>query len=1110
MPLQIISRMLMFSFAFVSEDTVDYQKQVRHVLQDRCVACHGALRQEGGLRLDTAAAAIKGGDSGAAIQPGKVAESALLERIAAQDLSVRMPPEGEPLKPEEMSAIRLWIEQGANAPADEVPESDPLDHWAFQSPVRPVVPAAENPEWAGNPIDGFIAAMHLKKGLRAQPAADRRTWLRRVSLDLTGLPPTLSEMDSFISDQSPEAFDKVVDRLLASPQYGERWGRHWMDIWRYSDWWGLGAEVRNSQKHIRHWRDWIIESHNADKPYDQMLREMLAADELYPNDLQALRASGFLARQYFKFNRTSWLDETVEHVSKSMLGLTFNCAKCHDHKYDPFSQREYYQLRAIFEPYQIRTDAVAGELDFEKDGIPRAFDCNLDAPTYVHRRGDDRNPDLENPVVADVPAFLKSDDFSISPVSLPAEAWQPGLRAHVLDAHLKGAEQRLLEAHKMLEAAVTILAEAEKRALQKPDDPPSADEQPQTLVEDDFATEKPDMWEQHGGAWTYQDQKLIQSQTGTARAALRLKQQPPADFQATLRYTPTGGDMWKSVGVRFDCIGDDGDEVMIYLSSYAAGPKSQVSFKNKSNQAYPGEAAESRPVNLNEPHEMTIRVRGNLVNVIVDGKPSIAYRLPAARRPGNMELVAFDATAEFLSFTLSTLPASLTMTDAPGKPTDSALPVEQAGLLVTAAEKRVAVAEAEIPSIYARANAQRSRVENPDQTATADLIAAAVKAERNVAALQAEAAAIQAELSVLQATPEKKTEAESALAAARNKVEESRKAIDTPGDSFTLLVGSLKTAENNLESEESRRKPFPSISTGRRTALAKWMTDPRHPLPARVAVNHLWARHFGRGLVPTVFDFGRKGTPPSHPELLDWLAVEFVESGWSMKHMHRLIVLSQTYRMTSSTADAAPLNLTIDTDDRYYWRRNPVRMEAQVVRDSLLSLAGELDLTMGGPSIPVADEVSRRRSLYFVHSHNEHQNFLSMFDDASVLECYRRAESIVPQQALAMVNSPLARQMAEKITDRIESMQQQLSVQQKSSGPQQAAEAVSDERRFIRLAFVTVLATEPSEAELAASEEAMRQFMSIALSSGNAEAQKRGRINFVQALLNHNDFVTVR
>ncbi|MEZ6114554.1 MAG: DUF1549 domain-containing protein [Pirellulaceae bacterium] len=225
------------------------------------------------------------------------------------------------------------------------------------------------------------------------------------------------------------AYQRVVTRLLDSPQYGERWGRHWMDIWRYSDWWGLGAEVRNSQKHIWHWRDWIIESLNADTGYDQMLREMLAADELYPNDLDRLRATGFLARQYFKFNRTTWLDGAIEHTGKAMLGLTLNCAKCHDHKYDPFSQEEYYRLRAIFEPYQIRTEAVPGELDFEKNGIPRAFDCNLAEVTYLHIRGDDRNPDKDRTIEPAIPAFL-TGEVKIESVQLPPEAHHPGLRPY--------------------------------------------------------------------------------------------------------------------------------------------------------------------------------------------------------------------------------------------------------------------------------------------------------------------------------------------------------------------------------------------------------------------------------------------------------------------------------------------------------------------------------------------------------------------------------------------------------------------------------------------------------------------------------------------------------
>ena len=257
-----------------------------------------------------------------------------------------------------------------------------------------------------------------------------------------------------------------MTRLLGSPQYGERWGRHWMDIWRYSDWWGLGAEVRNSQKHIWHWRDWIVESVNSDKGYDQMLREMLAADELYPNDLDRLRATGYLARQYFIFNRTTWLDETIEHTAKGMLGLTFNCAKCHDHKYDPLLQAEYYKLRAIFEPYQIRTEMVPGQSDYEKDGIPRAFDAHLDIPTYLHVRGDDRNPDKNRVLEPSMPAFLSLGELKlvIEPVALPLDAAQPGLRDFAVRTHRQAAEQQIAAAHSALDAAKAKLGESEKAA----------------------------------------------------------------------------------------------------------------------------------------------------------------------------------------------------------------------------------------------------------------------------------------------------------------------------------------------------------------------------------------------------------------------------------------------------------------------------------------------------------------------------------------------------------------------------------------------------------------------------------------------------------------------
>jgi len=1077
---------------------VDYVRQIKPVLHERCYACHGALKQEAGLRLDTAQLVIKGGENGAIINAQNVGESPLLTRVASHDESERMPPEGEPLSAVQISLLRAWIAQGANGYADEVPEHDPRDHWAFKTPIRPAVPQVADAGWSANPIDAFIDATRQQKSLQHQPPADKHVWLRRVSLDLIGLPPTREELDGFIADQSAEAYETVVARLLDSPQYGERWGRHWMDIWRYSDWWGLGAEVRNSQKHIWHWREWIIESLNADKGYDQMLREMLAADELYPNDLDRLRASGFLARQYFKFNRTSWLDETVEHTSKAMLGLTFNCAKCHDHKYDPIAQTDYYRLRAIFEPYQVRTDLLPGETDFERNGLPRAFDCNLDAETFLHIRGDDRNPDKSHVMEPAVPAFLSHDAWQVEPVLLPPEAFQPGLRSFVVENQLKAAEQKIATAKTALETARGKLVESEvamklafeQEAASKPET--TADARP-FVAKDDFSVERSDLWEQIGGKWTYTNGKLVQSQDGATRTALRLKQMPPEDFEARLQFQTTGGQMWKSVGITFDAV--ETNEVLAYLSAYASGPKSQISYKTGDAHVYPPEAAQGRKIELNQPNEITLRVRGTLVNLLVNGELSIAYRLPIPRRQGALEVITFDATAEFSAFELKELSSDVAMTEAKSaiKPSDAPQTIEQARLAVTIAKKTLAVAEAEPLAIRARAAAQHARYEQPLPENAVTLAQDAVRLERIVALAKAEVAAAQADLEVATAASDKKPEAEKKLTVARTAIETARQAIETPAENFTPLSGSLKTLENNQESEESRSKPFPQTSTGRRSALAQWITDPKNPLPARVAVNHIWMRHMGRPFVPTIFDFGRKGTPPTHPELLDWLAVELIENGWSMKHIHRLIVTSQTYRMSSSSAGVDGETLARDPENQFYWRANPVRMEAQIVRDSLLHLAGDLDLTRGGPSIPANNETSHRRSLYFVHSHNEHQKFLSMFDDASVLDCYRRAESIVPQQALALENSQLASAMAEKIAQRI-------AVQIPNA----------TDREFIRSAFLTVLSVEPTVSEHATIAIALGLLTEAAQRNNRPNPQTHARVNLVLALLNHNDFVTIR
>jgi hypothetical protein len=360
-----------------------------------------------------------------------------------------------------------------------------------------------------------------------------------------------------------------------------------------------------------------------------------------------------------------------------------------------------------------------------------------------------------------------------------------------------------------------------------------------------------------------------------------------------------------------------------------------------------------------------------------------------------------------------------------------------------------------------------------------------------VDAAAAKVAVDQAATALATAQEDKRNEATTRLNMAEKNLESALKQVAAPGDGYRSLRGAEKTAESNIEPEASRIQPFPATSTGRRSALARWMTDPRHPLTARVAVNHIWTRHFGAPLVPTVFDFGRKGTPPVHQELLDFLAVELMENRWSHKHLHRMVVLSDTYAMGSSSI-GRETEAAGDPDNRFYWRMNATRMESQSVRDSLLYLAGDLDPRLGGPSIPTSDTASRRRSLYFFQSHNEHEKFLSIFDDANVLDCYRRAQSIVPQQALALQNSPLIQVSSKRIAERI-------------------ASQVADrgDAAFVAMAFEYLLATTVSDDELQIGLQAMEKWRASATERGLDPAE-HARIGLVRSLINHNDFLTVR
>jgi hypothetical protein len=905
-------------------DQVDYPTHIKPLLASRCVACHGALKQAGGLRLDTARLAIQGGDSGPAIALGDAAASHLIERVTSADPSMRMPQEGEPLTPPEIAHLRRWIDINAPAPADELPEPDPRDHWAFRSPVRPALPPTLSPQlaaWARNPIDAFVIDKQVAPEITPAVEASREVLIRRAYLDLVGVPPTLDEWNVWLAAQDTNWFEQLVDRLLEDPRHGERWARHWMDIWRYSDWWGLGDQLRNSQYHIWHWRDWIIESLNADLPYDEMVRLMLAADESHPNDLERLRASGFLARNYFLFNRHQWLDETVEHVSKGFLGLTINCAKCHDHKFDPIEQVDYYRMRAFFEPYHARQDMLPGEIDLARDGIPRAFDRELDAPTYLLQRGNENQPDRSKVITPGVPAALAFAELNIEPITLPAQAYQPARRAWVIEAYQSACQRQIATAEAALEAAQKKLASAQQQVA-------------------------------------------------------------------------------------------------------STGPT--------------GEAAQ-----------------------------------PAAE---------------------AAQPATV-----------SAQPVAEAAEW-RVAEHTLAVAKAEQRSVDSRANAMRAAWAKADAPADDPTLATAeraatvdaVIAERQVALAKAELELAKVELRLAGAKADQKEAIEKEVVTARDALAKATTILASgvdPAATYSPLIGAQWTPTRFFSSlTDDPQVTFPAQSSGRRTALARWITDTRNPLTARVAVNHLWNRHFGTPLVATVFDFGRKGAAPVQRELLDWLAVEFMESGWSMKHLHRLIATSATYRLSSSLAAAAE-SANKDPDNQYLGRRVPTRLESQVVRDSILALAGTLDTAIGGPPVASADQAtSTRRSMYFFHSNNDRDRFLLTFDEASVKECYRRDQSIVPQQALALANSRLVHDAIGNIAQRIST-----------------AEGTDiDDAQFVRRAFLALLGMQATDAEIAACLRSLEQWRSLPTDGDATAAGATPRARLIWALINHNDFVTLR
>ncbi|MBL8851710.1 MAG: DUF1553 domain-containing protein [Planctomycetaceae bacterium] len=1163
MPVAALILLLAMAAAAGDEPTlVDYTSQIKPILTERCLACHGALKQAAGLRLDTGAAARAGGDSGPALVPGHPADSVLIQRISAADLAERMPPEGHPLTAEQIALLTAWVQQNAESPADEQPEADPRDHWAFRPVERPPVPTVAATQSVQNPIDAFLAAEHERRGLAPLPAAPSELLLRRVYIDLIGLPPTRDELQAWLRDPSPAAYAAIVDDLLNRPQHGERWARHWMDVWRYSDWYGRRhvPDVWNSAPQVWRWRDWIVNSLNADHGYDRMVREMLAADEIAPTDYDAAVATDYLVRNWYALNPNNWMRDNVEHTGKAFLGLTFNCCHCHDHKYDPLTQDEYFNFRAFFETIGVRQDRVVGEPEpgafveyqysvlrkIERLGAVKIFDKTPDAKTWFYTGGDERNRiEARGSMPPAVPAFLPESEFSVRPVELPTIAYYPGLRPEIQQQELQAATASVAEA----EAACAAARSAAE---------PLADELAalRTKVDEAEAAFVAARAAAGSGALHGRQSLVLDATTGR-----RILQNPlanifPLDSGAQLRFELL---VLKDAHFNFQLARD----VQAGLTASA------VVFENGAIQAYkPGTfdlfqagaysiaAGQTRmevaltldrsgdqcrltvrsvPDGQLLVDEIPIALNGwnppanPLQAITLDARPGAIVAVDnlvvqsAAPQSDGTGILTFDfeqplysdgqdivgvsgwviatlADAGAKSYVTTTIDSEPVIAERQVRDAaQSALDARQLPLVV--AEQKLVAAQANQASLAARIAADRVRygIDTGDadaltRAASAGERAARVatcEANRSAARLtRAQAALLPADnaerAQQIDAAAKPFSDAETALAAART-------AFDDPAQATTYTPLS---------------PVYPAQSTGRRRALAEWIANDNNPLTPRVAVNHIWLRHFQSALVDTVYNLGRNGSAPTHPDLINWLAAELIDNGWSMKHLHRLIVTSAAYQRQSGVApdDAAVLqNVSVDPDNRYLWRMNSSRMESEIVRDSILSIAGSLDRTLGGQELENTETLTTfRRSLYYaVHPEAGGMSEMGkLFDAPDPTECYRRTKTVVPQQALALTNSTLIHAQSIAVATR-------LAGETASVHPQPDPDPDLD-ALFVATAFEEILTRAPTDAELTRCRAFLEQQRQQAQADSTADTEAAARASLIRVLFNHNDFVTVR
>jgi hypothetical protein len=883
---------------------VDFSRDVRPILSDRCFSCHGPdeSARKAGLRLDV---------------PGNLPTAKILSRIAPETPARRMPPpysDRKPLSAAEVATVRAWIERGAQWQG----------HWSFNPPVRLPVPAVKDAAWPRNPIDNFILARLEKEGLRPSPETNRAALLRRVTFDLTGLPPTLAELDAYLADSSPDAYEKAVDRLLASPRYGERMAVDWLDAARYADSHGYQTDPG---KEMWPWRDWVIQAFNSNMPYDRFTVEQLAGDLLPNATLEQKIATGFQRNHRINSETGSIAEEfqaenLVDRVSTLgtvWLGLTVGCARCHDHKYDPIPTRDFYSLAAFFN--NVEEAGNGGPADGRGNFKP----------------------------------YLK----------LPAPGLEKQLAAK--DAQIKPARAKLNALDKSLAAGQ---AEWEKAALTY--QPEWHVLSPSNLTADNGVTLKalPDGSVLAGGAMPPSSIFETTAQTQLKNiTAFRLELIPDSSL-------PGGG----------SGRGKDGKGVVTMFEVRAGNKKLDLS---RITADFKSEESELNLVI----HPVDQLKRGWGVNPSMN-RPHYAVIEPSRMLPSGGTL-AFRIGSEYEGALLGRFRISVTDSLFP-----EVLPEEMAAILRTPPEERSAKDAAALTKYYVTHPLERRQ------------------AAEALAVLEAERRGIENKIPTTMVMSE--------MAAPRDTFVLVRGAYDKPGDKVTPTVPAFLP-------------PLPADAPRNRLTLARWLVDPANPLPARVAVNRYWQMYFGTGIVKTAEDFGSQGEAPSHPELIDWLATEFIRTGWDVKAMQRLIVTSAAYRQASV---ATPELRERDPENRLIARGPRVRLSAEMIRDQALALSGLLSEKMGGVSVKsyqpegLWEQLSAfqgrklyerskgedlwRRSVYSYWKRTVPPPSLTIFDAPTREACVvRRQMSSTPLQALALLNDEVYIEASRKFAERM-------------------------------------------------------------------------------------------